>query len=279
LPRSCGQGRKRGQMAGELWTKGGPTPRCYSVKGLARTEKDSADPEWSDLRQDWPVGVILVHLGSKEPVMHHIQDAESWLSRAKTDYLAANDIRGELDLSLAQAEVRYAWELSRGKTEVAALPRRNRRRGWWLPVAACLGVGLLAAMVIPLVIKKHQEDSVDRRLAPISVRHEEPVPTPATPSVGIPSGNDRVVPAVDKQGTSPGTPPEGPAAPATAPAPVSGATAGGSSAPPNPTEPPIVPPADNLRPVSAYGAPVVDLGELERVAQETLRAGGSATGG
>ena len=51
----------------------------------------------------------------EHPVLLHIKDAEAWLARAKSHYQKAAPVRGELDLSLAQAEVRYAWELSRRK--------------------------------------------------------------------------------------------------------------------------------------------------------------------
>ncbi|HYH03816.1 MAG TPA: hypothetical protein VEC37_11975 [Bacillota bacterium] len=40
------------------------------------------------------------------------------MDEAKTEYLQSNRVRGELNLNLAQAEVKYAWELSRNQNVV-----------------------------------------------------------------------------------------------------------------------------------------------------------------
>ena len=86
-----------------------------------------------------------------ERVLLHINDAQSWLSRASSDFQAAERVRGELDLSLAQAEVKYAWELSRGRTEILPNTAKRRTARWWLPVAACLGAGFLG-LALPYLI-------------------------------------------------------------------------------------------------------------------------------
>jgi hypothetical protein len=46
-------------------------------------------------------------------VLSHIDEAKNWLDEAKEGYTQSNRVRGEINLNLAQAEVKYAWELSR----------------------------------------------------------------------------------------------------------------------------------------------------------------------
>jgi hypothetical protein len=46
-------------------------------------------------------------------VLSHIDEAKNWLDEAKEEYTQSNRVGGELNLNLAQAEVKYAWELSR----------------------------------------------------------------------------------------------------------------------------------------------------------------------
>ncbi|HEY8463536.1 MAG TPA: hypothetical protein VIM29_05850 [Bacillota bacterium] len=53
-----------------------------------------------------------------QKVLAHIDDAKNWLDEAKTEYLHSNQVRGELNLNLAQAEVKYAWELSRSQNVI-----------------------------------------------------------------------------------------------------------------------------------------------------------------
>jgi hypothetical protein len=45
-------------------------------------------------------------------VITHIEEAKNWLDEAKEEYIQSNSIRGNLNLNLAQAEVKCAWELS-----------------------------------------------------------------------------------------------------------------------------------------------------------------------
>ena len=47
-----------------------------------------------------------------EKLMGHIEDAKDWLDKAKEYYKQANPTHAEMTLNLAQAEVKYAWELS-----------------------------------------------------------------------------------------------------------------------------------------------------------------------
>lgn len=54
----------------------------------------------------------------KTKVIAHIDDAKGWLDEAREEYLQSNRIQGELNLNLAQAEVKYAWELSRNQNVI-----------------------------------------------------------------------------------------------------------------------------------------------------------------
>lgn len=51
--------------------------------------------------------------GNTTKLIDYIDGAKDWLDKAKTEYNQANPVGGELILNLAQAEIKYAWELSR----------------------------------------------------------------------------------------------------------------------------------------------------------------------
>lgn len=50
-----------------------------------------------------------------EKLIEHIEDAKGWLDKAREYYKQANPTHAEMTLNLAQAEVKHAWELSRGR--------------------------------------------------------------------------------------------------------------------------------------------------------------------
>lgn len=50
-----------------------------------------------------------------QKLIEHIEDAKGWLDKAKDYYRQANPVHAEMTLNLAQAEVKHAWELSRGR--------------------------------------------------------------------------------------------------------------------------------------------------------------------
>lgn len=50
-----------------------------------------------------------------QKLIKYIEDAKGWLDKAKDYYRQANPVHAEMTLNLAQAEVKYAWELSRGR--------------------------------------------------------------------------------------------------------------------------------------------------------------------
>lgn len=87
-------------------------------------------------------------------VIAHIDEAQNWLDKAKDEYTESNPLQGDLHLNLAQAEVRYAWELSyRGsvlkrkgrdsKPETSGVKRWNY---YLVPVAAVLLVAVLGGV-------------------------------------------------------------------------------------------------------------------------------------
>jgi hypothetical protein len=80
-------------------------------------------------------------------LIDYIDGAKDWLDKAKTEYNQANPVGGELILNLAQAEIKYAWELSRSNyvsdsKKPVGKPLRTYKFKLILPVAASI-IGLL----------------------------------------------------------------------------------------------------------------------------------------
>lgn len=72
-------------------------------------------------------------------LVKHIEDAENWLKKAKEEFNQANPVRGELSLNLAQAEVKYVWELShRQYVSEIKKPAVKRRIRFFIPAAASI---------------------------------------------------------------------------------------------------------------------------------------------
>ena len=72
-------------------------------------------------------------------LIDYIDGAKDWLDKAKTEYSQANPVGGELILNLAQAEIKYAWELSRSNyvsDSIKPVQKRRRQLNPILPVAA-----------------------------------------------------------------------------------------------------------------------------------------------
>lgn len=215
---------------------------------------------------------------SKE-VLLHIDDAQAWLLRAKANYQRDNTARGEMDLSLAQAETRYAWELSRGRVRAAEPQRRSAARKWWLPLAACLGLGLMAALILPLVPRRGSDAAGEEQVL------EAALPA-AVPEAVIPerearaeregdrapaAGRTTAVPALASVGIEQNAAPQ-----ETTPA----ATAPERARPPERVEPETIartqdnpPKPPEKRPAGTAPGLGVDLGELERMAKEILFVG------
>jgi hypothetical protein len=77
-------------------------------------------------------GIMVEKFGHKqlesEKLMEHIEDAKDWLDKAKEYYRQANPIHAEMTLNLAGAEVKHAWELSRGtrvNNKQITIPKRK----------------------------------------------------------------------------------------------------------------------------------------------------------
>ncbi|MGQ9778364.1 MAG: hypothetical protein ACUVRM_00600 [Bacillota bacterium] len=123
----------------------------------------------------------------EHPVLLHIEDAEAWLARAKAHYRRAATVRSELDLSLAQAEVRYAWELSRKRRRAgeAGRPKVSRSSSFirWFPLVA--GSLVLFSIFVFFVAGRPR-----------------PVPRKASPAVGNLSGPEQGERKVTSAGVS-----------------------------------------------------------------------------
>ena len=81
--------------------------------------------------------------GDNKKLMMHIDGAKDWLEKAKGQYSQENPIGGDLTLNLAQAELKYAWELSHSGYVVNQ--KRGARRFEFkilLPIAASIVVVL-----------------------------------------------------------------------------------------------------------------------------------------
>jgi hypothetical protein len=102
-----------------------------------------------------------------EQLIDRIEDAKSWLEKAKNEYKNSNHERGGLILSLAQAEVKHAWELSHEQYVSKGREQQSRRQYYYpkiryiIPIAASLvlitglGVGVrLSGIFHPAVQDK-----------------------------------------------------------------------------------------------------------------------------
>lgn len=73
-----------------------------------------------------------------EKIIEHLRFARNWLDRAEEEYSQDKIIQAELTLSLAEAEVRHAWETSRG-----LVPSTLRKIRLWRRRAMALTVAVL----------------------------------------------------------------------------------------------------------------------------------------
>jgi hypothetical protein len=114
-------------------------------------------------------------------VITHIEEAKSWLDEAKEEYIQSNSIRGDLNLNLAHAEVKCAWELSHNQNvKYTNHPVQNQPTGgthYYLPAAAvsvlilsllCAGLYLGTGMSKPNLTAKN-DNIKPTRLAPVQI--------------------------------------------------------------------------------------------------------------
>lgn len=58
----------------------------------------------------------------KEKLLEHLDYARDWLNEAESEFKSGNFIQGELNLSLAQAEIKRAWEESQMNRKIVFMP-------------------------------------------------------------------------------------------------------------------------------------------------------------
>ncbi len=124
----------------------------------------------------------------KKNIYQHLSSAKKWLTKAEEAFDKERDVRGELNLMLAQAELQHVKEVSRSKHwrhKYAAL-----RHGVALACAALMAVGLggvywwtskpnsvvpvpLVKMVTIPVESKIQSSSNGGQISPVTIKQEE----------------------------------------------------------------------------------------------------------
>ncbi len=136
----------------------------------------------------------------KENIYQHLSSAKKWLTKAEEAFDKERDIRGELDLMLAQAELQHVKEVSRSKHwrhKYTAV-----RHGIALTCAVLMAVGLggvywwtakpdgvvpvplVKSVTIPME-SKIQSSSNGGQMTPVPVKQEEKalILNEVTPSV------------------------------------------------------------------------------------------------
>jgi hypothetical protein len=85
-------------------------------------------------------------------LLQYIEDAKTWLNKAEKEFSDSNSVRGELILSLAQAEVKHAWELSRGQC-VSSKEKKVpvRKMSLMIPMAAGFSILLIGSGIFFMV--------------------------------------------------------------------------------------------------------------------------------
>jgi hypothetical protein len=114
-------------------------------------------------------------------VITHIEEAKNWLDVAREEYIQSNSIRGDLNLNLAHAEVKCAWELSHNQNVkhtnhlIQKQPTGSAR--CYLPAAAvsvlilsllCVGLYLGTGMSKPNLTAKN-DNIKPNRPAPVQI--------------------------------------------------------------------------------------------------------------
>lgn len=98
---------------------------------------------------------------NNDNLLVRIDEAKEWLDKAKTEYIASNPIRGELNLNLAQAEVKYAWELSHQQNVSGSKAidfNKNKKRK--ISPRAISVAAAAAVIIIGLLIGSHYQKTL-----------------------------------------------------------------------------------------------------------------------
>lgn len=147
------------------------------------------------------IGVVNV-ANCKRNVNLHLNSAQQWLSEAEQAFGKDKDIRGELNLFLAQAELTHAREANRSRQWRYKYPVLQHGFAFGLAVAvAIIGMGAsywwgISRPSIPPMSEKPQAVSIP---APQIVAPTASPVSPATVSIGEQPVTTQPQPAADKQ--------------------------------------------------------------------------------
>lgn len=85
----------------------------------------------------------------RKRVLRHIKFARSWLEKAENEFSTENNVKGELTLTLVQAEVKHAWEASRKAKSSEGSHERPRisRRGHLRLLPGVIIIALFTAVI------------------------------------------------------------------------------------------------------------------------------------
>jgi hypothetical protein len=91
--------------------------------------------------------------GLNTRVVEHIRFAKDWLDRAEHQFCSSESIQGELTLTLAQAELRCAWEESRAsRTGTQSAPMfEQKKKGKYLS-SVVMRQGLRIALILLAIL-------------------------------------------------------------------------------------------------------------------------------
>ncbi len=129
------------------------------------------------------IGVVNV-ADCKRNVNRHLNSAQQWLSEAEQAFGKDKDIRGELNLFLAQAELTHAKEATRSRQWRYKYPVLQHGLAFCMAVTvAIVGVGASYWWGV----SRHQVQPVPENQQSVSVREtspmrDNPAPKPVTPA-------------------------------------------------------------------------------------------------
>ena len=205
----------------------------------------------------------------REKILGHLQFARHWLKEAEADFSRNDNLRGELNLALVEAEVRHAWELSAGKVQAEKIQPKPRQVWFWSPVAGILitllFIGQLAPAdmpqeEVPAATSAAEQQAAQVQPEPVQVSSRKTSPPQETAVGDVPAvPQQQETPAVEKQSLE---------------AKLEGGQAIQKQKSRPEEEKTVEPPKPAPEPAEAAAEPSIeyDLRELTRLAQEVLYA-------